>query len=124
MDQSKRKANEVYVDDQRTAPEGWVQVWNIRDALELIEEKYKEITHIDFDYYLSETNHAHTGLLLIHYLKRTGLNIFHQPEENYTFHSSDETMNERMRDYLFPKTEAEKKGISKLQLLRNSKGRR
>jgi hypothetical protein len=115
----------VYVDDTRTAPEGWVQMWNIRDARNYIEENYEQITHIAFDYYLSETNRAHTGLLLIQYLKYSGLDIFHQPAENYTFHSSDETMNERMRDCLFPpQTESKQATVSQLTMLRRNKGRR
>jgi hypothetical protein len=115
----------VYVDDTRIAPEGWHQVWNIREALDFIEDNYEEITHIDFDYYLSETNNAHTGLRLLQYLKRSGLNIFHQPKENYTFHSSDSYMNEVMSNYLWDvKPKTEKKQASSLQRLRNSKGRR
>jgi hypothetical protein len=115
----------VYVDDTRIAPEGWHQVWNIREALDFIEDNYEEITHIDFDYYLSETNHAHTGLLLLQHLKRSGLNIFHQPKENYTFHSSDSSMNAVMSDYLWGQQQKpEKKQVSGLQRLRSSKGRR
>jgi hypothetical protein len=112
----------VYVDDERTAPEGWVQAWNIRDAIKLIEDNYQDITHIDFDYYLSKDNQHHTGLRLLQELKYSGLDIFHQPKENYTFHSSDESMNQRMREYLFP-TDS-KPPMSRLDRLRNNKGRR
>ena len=115
----------VYVDDTRKAPEGWVQVWNISDAVDFIVENYRQITHIDFDYYLSETNHSHTGLQLIQYLKQLGVNVFHQPRENYTFHSSDSHMNEVMANYLWSvKPEKSKTRVGGLQRLRNSKGRR
>ena len=124
----------VYIDDQRKAPEDWVQLFNSYDAIEFIVEHHSEITHIDFDYYLSETDHYDTGLKVIEYLislQRTyDVNIFHSPQENYTFHSSDSFMNERMADaisYLFGrKTEYKhaKPKISQLQKLRNSKGRR
>lgn len=117
----------VWVDDQRPAPEGWVQCWNIREAEQFIEENKESITHIAFDYYLSEDNRYHTGLLLIQHLwYKNGRKVFSQPKENYTFHSSDDYMNSTMMDFLYsrlePNTDKPKKSM--LEKLRSSKGRR
>ena len=90
----------LYIDDMRTAPEGWTQVWSIGEAIDFIEEHYAEITHIDFDYYLNENMAAHNGSLLIRDLicmRHEGIDVFHQPIENYTFHSSDPSMNAKMQ---------------------------
>lgn len=121
----------LYVDDVRVAPEGWTQVWNIGDALDFIEENHAEISHIDFDYYLNEDMPAHNGSLLIHELvgmKREGIKVFHQPIENYTFHSSDSSMNDVMRGLVECEFGIEIKPkpnqLSRLQRMRNSKGRR
>ena len=122
----------LYVDDQRVAPEGWHQCWNIGDAMDFIEENYEEISHIDFDYYLNEDMPAHNGALLIRYLLgmgRDGTNVFHQPIENYTFHSSDDIMNDNMRELIASeafgiKPKPEVKTQSRLARMRASKGRR
>jgi hypothetical protein len=121
----------LYIDDTREAPEGWTQVWNIRDALDFIEDNHAEISHIDFDYYLNEDMPAHNGSLLIHELvgmKREGIKVFHQPIENYTFHSSDSYMNDVMRGLVEREfgieIKTEPKQLSRLQRMRNSKGRR
>jgi hypothetical protein len=122
----------LFVDDVRVAPEGWTQMWNIRDALDFIEENYAEISHIDFDYYLNEDMPAHNGSLLIGYIVRMkdqDIKVFHQPIENYTFHSSDSSMNDKMRGLVereFGIVPAPEKvaPISQLQRLRKSKGRR
>ena len=122
----------LFVDDVRVAPEGWTQVWNIRDAHDFIEDNHAEISHIDFDYYLNEDMPAHNGSLLIRDLvgmKREGIKVFHQPIENYTFHSSDSSMNDVMRGLvehefgIEPEPET-KPLLSRLQRMRNSKGRR
>jgi hypothetical protein len=55
--------------------------------------------------------------------------VFHQPIENYTFHSSDSSMNDVMKKLVefefgikaVPET---KPLLSRLQRMRNSKGRR
>lgn len=58
-------------------------------------------------------------------LKHLGVNVFHQPRENYTFHSSDSHMNDVMANYLWgTKPEKSKAQSRGLQRLRNSKGRR
>lgn len=127
----------VYVDDTREAPEGWHLCNSFYSAYEFITKHYEEITHIDFDYYLSEKNTYQNGNDLIRELlwfyKDTGKNIFHQPKENYTFHSSDSYMNEKMRETLYEffdrlevKVEHKRKleSVSKLDRLRKSKGRR
>jgi hypothetical protein len=121
----------LYVDDVRVAPEGWEQCWNIRDAVNYIEENHAEISHIDFDYYLNEDMPSHTGSMLIRLLsnmKREGINVFHQPIENYTFHSSDSSMNDVMRKLVESEFGIEFKPkpnqLSRLQRLRNSRGRR
>jgi hypothetical protein len=122
----------LYVDDTRTAPEGWTQVWDIHEAHDFIEECHANISHIDFDYYLNEDMPSHTGALLIRNLvgmKREGIKVFHQPIENYTFHSSDSSMNDVMRDMIEHefgvqiKTKPELR-LTQLQRMRNSKGRR
>ena len=124
----------VYIDDKRKAPEGWIQVFNANDAIEFIIENYDVITHIDFDYYLSKTNTLDTGMKVINYLinyqKRYSRTIFHSPQENYTFHSSDYDMNKEMYNAiasLFDKALEPvyvKPNMTQLQKLRNSKGRR
>ena len=123
----------VYVDDTRAAPETWILCDGLHSATEFILENFADITHIDFDYYLSEKNPYHTGMALLEelvYEQKCGKKIFHQPLENYTFHSSDASMNEKMRDFLIKevfvgqKKKAELTKVSKLQRMRNSKGRR
>lgn len=121
----------LYIDDRRPAPDGWHQAFNIADAIDIIEANYKDITHISFDYYLSEEMPSHTGMLLINYLihleKSDNINIFHQPFENYTFHSSDSSMNDVMRDAVRFKAKPNSikaKPVSQLQRLRKSSGRR
>jgi hypothetical protein len=122
----------LFVDDVRVAPEGWTQVWNIRDAHDFIEDNHAEISHIDFDYYLNEDMPSHTGSLLIRDLvgmKREGIKVFHQPIENYTFHSSDSSMNDVMRGLVEDEFGVKIKikpelRLTQLQRMRNSKGRR
>lgn len=124
----------VYIDDQRKAPDGWVQVFNVNEAVEFIVENCDVITHIDFDYYLSETDNYETGMKVIEYLmmfqEKYHVKIFHSPQENYTFHSSDSFMNERMSARIAslfdarPVSSYGKTKMSQLQKLRNSKGRR
>jgi hypothetical protein len=129
----------LFVDDVRVAPEGWTQVWDIRAAHDFIEENHAEISHIDFDYYLSEDMPSRTGALLIRDLLRMkcdGIDVFHQPIENYTFHSSDEDMNVKMRELVAerafgiksPKAVQEQLILTatpnRLQRMRNSTGRR
>jgi hypothetical protein len=125
----------LYIDDVRIAPEGWHQVWNIGDALEFIEANHADISHIDFDYYLNENMPKHTGAMLIRQIIRLGLDVFHQPIENYTFHSSDSEMNDQMRNMVAMEFDAlllpynveyktVPKPLSGLQRLRNNKGRR
>jgi hypothetical protein len=122
----------LYIDDVRVAPEGWTQVWNIGDALNFIEENHAEISHIDFDYYLNEDMPLHTGARLIRELarmKHVDINVFHQPIENYTFHSSDDSMNDKMRELIeqefgIEPAPEQPAPISRLQQMRNSKGRR
>lgn len=123
----------VYVDDARPAPENWILCDSLHSATDFILENFADITHIDFDYYLSEENPYHTGMALLEeliYEQKCGKNIFHQPEENYTFHSSDVSMNERMQNFLNREIFAKQKKkvelakVSKLQRMRNSKGRR
>ena len=121
----------VYVDDRRPAPDGWHQVFRIADAFDLIEANYADITHISFDYYLSENNN--NGMQLINDLfqleRANNIKIFHQPFENYTFHSSDSHMNDVMRDALYARFGFEPniikvKPVSQLKRLRKSSGRR
>lgn len=119
----------LFVDDVRVAPEGWTQVWNIRDALNFIEDNHAEISHIDFDYYLNEDMPAHNGSMLIRRLTRMDIKVFHQPIENYTFHSSDSDMNDVMRglverEFGIEPVPEQPAPISRLQRMRNSKGRR
>lgn len=123
----------LYIDDRRPAPDGWIQAFNITDAIGTIEANYEDITHISFDYYLSEEMPSHTGVRLIEYLiqleKSDNINIFHQPFENYTFHSSDRYMNDVMRDVLYARfgfkpDNIKAKPVSQLQRLRKSSGRR
>ena len=107
-------------------------MWNIRDALDFIEENYAEISHIDFDYYLNENMPAHNGSLLIRELGRMkdqDIKVFHQPIENYTFHSSDSSMNDVMRGLVEREFGVQiktkpKPQLTQLQRLRKSKGRR
>ena len=124
----------LYIDDGRTAPEGWKQVFNIHEALEFIKENYADISHIDFDYYLSHDMPGHNGSRLIrellNYEEFEGIKVFHMPIENYTFHSSDSSMNDVMRTqlekafgvYVPPKKMKSEK--SSLRLLLNNKKRR
>jgi hypothetical protein len=119
----------LYVDDQRTAPDGWHQCWNINDALDFVEDNHAEISHIDFDYYLNEDMPAHNGSMLIRRLTRMEHKVFHQPIENYTFHSSDSSMNDVMqglveREFGIEQVKDQPAPISRLQRMRNSKGRR
>jgi hypothetical protein len=122
----------LFVDDIRLAPEGWTQVWTIHEAIKFIEDNHAEISHIDFDYYLNETIPEHNGSLLIHDLismKHEGINVFHQPIENYTFHSSDSSMNDVMqglveREFGIEPEPEKLAPMSRLQRMRNSKGRR
>lgn len=121
----------VYVDDERKAPEGWHQCWNIEEAHDFIEENASEISHIDFDYYLSESMPERNGSLLIRNLigmKHYGVKVFHQPIENYTFHSSDNSMNAKMKELVEAEFGIQKKipkvQKSRLQQMRESKGRR
>jgi hypothetical protein len=127
----------LYIDDTRTAPEGWHQCWNINEAHDFIEENAADISHIDFDYYLSEDMPERTSALLIRYLldmKRDGIDVFHQPIGNYTFHSSDEDMNVKMRELVAERAFGIKPAKlfldelietpSRLQRMLKSKGRR
>jgi hypothetical protein len=122
----------LFVDDVRVAPEGWTQVWNIREAVDFIEDNHAEISHIDFDYYLNEDMPSHNGSLLIRTLagmKREGIKVFHQPIENYTFHSSDSCMNDVMKELVEAEfginaVASQLAPMSRLQKMRNSKGRR
>ena len=123
----------LYIDDRREAPEGWHQCWDILEAYDFVCENAANISHIDFDYYLSEDMPARTGELLIRdfiHLKHDGITVFHQPIENYTFHSSDTSMNDRMRELverefgLIKDETPEKPHRSRLARMRESRGRR
>lgn len=94
----------LYIDDTRTAPDGWTQAFTFAEALDIIQDNTESITHIDFDYYLSEQHPAPTGLRLIqeliHLEDCEPIRVFHQPRHHYTTHSSDSHCNEQMNALL------------------------
>lgn len=121
----------LFIDDTRPAPEGWHLETTIQGAHEFILEHAQDISHIDFDYYMSAYSTVPNCAELIQYLIYEKVPVFHQPRKNYTFHSSDSSMNDRMNTLidvafgLLPEPTIEPKvTASKLSMLRKSKGRR
>lgn len=117
----------LFIDDKRPAPEGWHLVTNVRDALEFIDENSFMISHISFDYYLSDDGYR-TSMDI---LRSIDADVFHQPLENYTFHSSDSSMNDKMAEFVrsLVDPESKQRSLNKskgalLQRMRKSKGRR
>lgn len=121
----------LYIDDEREAPPGWVQAFNFKEAIETIVENAPVITHIDFDFFLSDHPGMLTGEDLIRELSHIqyleGVKIFHQPRHHYTCHSSDDFYNQQMNkrlDKIFGINESLPSKQPQLERLRKSKGRR
>lgn len=94
----------LWIDDERPAPEGWTHAKTFHEGLNIVMDHYPEITHIAFDWMLDHRNMAYNGHALIKHLhseqRYNGVDIFHQPRENYTCHSSDLTMRQDMEHAL------------------------
>ncbi len=122
----------LYIDDTRTAPAGWTQAFTFHEAIDIIQNHAPEITHIDFDFYLSESSNVLTGHRLIQELLHLEdcepITVFHQPRDHYTTHSSDSDCNQRMDSLLNTRfgvgDPAVKPKVNQLDRLRKNKKRR
>lgn len=93
----------LYIDDERPTPEGWVAAKTFREALITIDDHREEITHIAFDWMLDPQRPSLNGVLLLQNLIAQHFYdepIFTHPRENYTCHSSDSSMRDKMNAML------------------------
>lgn len=89
----------LYVDDQRTPPEGWEHAKTFHEALRMLSENGPEFTHVAFDWMLCIERSVLNGVNLLMELASVHFNetpVFTHPRENYTCHSSEKSKRDEM----------------------------
>ena len=83
----------LYVDDERTAPEGWEQAYNYKQAIEYLENN--EVTHLSLDHDLGSSLGA-TGYDIMKWIE---FQVFTEdfPLPEITFHTANPTGRENMQ---------------------------
>ena len=83
----------LYVDDIRIAPEGWVQAWNVKQALKFLSAE--EVTHLSLDHDLGDAD-DNTGYDIMKWIElRVYMENFPLPE--ITFHTANPTGHANMQ---------------------------
>jgi hypothetical protein len=82
----------VYLDDERTAPEGWRQVRWPEEAIELL--KLGQVTHLSLDHDLGDDQHG-TGYDVILWLEEAVATQGFQPPK-IIVHSANSSAREKM----------------------------
>lgn len=83
----------LYVDDIRIAPEGWVQAWNAREAVNFLQTR--EVTHLSLDHDLGDPDED-TGYDIMCWIE---IQVYHEdfPLPEITFHTANPKGRENMQ---------------------------
>ena len=86
---SVRKDNrlKVYLDDERTAPEGWVRVKTPAQAIALLDTGM--VSHLSLDHDLGDDKNVGTGYDVVLWMEEQFFLNHYCPPENITVHSAN-----------------------------------
>lgn len=69
----------IFLDDERPAPEGWIQMYSVQGVIDMLSVYEKRITHLSLDHDLGDNKK--TGYDLMCYLEEAAHNpYFYIPE--------------------------------------------
>lgn len=85
----------IYLDDERIAPEGWIRVYTVSEAIEQL--KTRQVSHLSCDNDLGSLDSSEEGWRVLSWLEEVIFNDPTFPIPEITIHSSNASRVQSMK---------------------------